>query len=171
MNSKLTCFIKEEGILILLHVLRGSGLIQEQRVNPFDVLHLNFRTLKKPKHTDDYSNSWLSCWNTIHPMIYKMHIDIDNQYFFFFFLNMRCSCLFTLSLPCVCDTQVQQCWSAGWRSEEMSPCRCESGQCEPLRSAQHPPPHTWNETRHVYFPFITLGRSKRRRCMQTLTGS
>lgn len=46
MNSKLTRFIKEEGILILLHVLRGSGLIQEQRVNPFDVLHLNFCPLK-----------------------------------------------------------------------------------------------------------------------------
>lgn len=53
MNSKLTCFIKEEGILILLHVLRGSGLIQEQRVNPFDVLHLNLCPLKKPKHTVD----------------------------------------------------------------------------------------------------------------------
>lgn len=53
MNRKLTCFIEEKRILILLHVLRGSGLIQEQRVNPFDVLHLNFCPLKKPKHTDD----------------------------------------------------------------------------------------------------------------------
>lgn len=52
MNSKLTCFIKEEGILILLQVLRGSGFIQEQSVNPSDVLHLNFCALKKPKHID-----------------------------------------------------------------------------------------------------------------------
>lgn len=48
MKSKLTCFIKEEGILILLHVLGGSGFIQEQRVNPFDVLHLNFCPLRRP---------------------------------------------------------------------------------------------------------------------------
>ena len=52
-NRKLTCFVKEEGILILLHVLRRSGLIQEQRVNPFDVLHLDFCPLEEPKHTDD----------------------------------------------------------------------------------------------------------------------
>lgn len=43
--------MKEEGILIFLHVLRRSGLIQEQRVNPFDVLHLNFSPLKKTEHT------------------------------------------------------------------------------------------------------------------------
>lgn len=52
MKNKLTCFIKEEGILIFLHVLRGSGLVQEQRVNPFNVLYLNFCPLEKQKTTN-----------------------------------------------------------------------------------------------------------------------
>lgn len=51
MNTELTCFIEEEGILILLHVLRRSGLVQEQRINPFNVLHLNFCPLRKSTHT------------------------------------------------------------------------------------------------------------------------
>lgn len=53
MNSKLTCFIKEEGILILLHVLRGSGLIQEQRVNSFNVFYLNLCALQSKQQTND----------------------------------------------------------------------------------------------------------------------
>ncbi len=83
-------------------------------------------------------------------------------------------CLFRLSLPCVCDTPVQQCWSAGWRSAATSPCRCESGRCELPRWAPHPPPRTWNTTTRVYFPFTALGRSKQcadRRWTQILTGS
>lgn len=51
-DVKLTCFIKEERILILLQVLRGPGLIQEQRIRTFDVLHLNLCPLKKTKHMD-----------------------------------------------------------------------------------------------------------------------
>lgn len=69
----------------------------------------------------------------------------------------RYSCLFRRSLPCVCDTRVQQCWSAGWRSAVMSPCRCESEQCEPLRSAQHPPPHTWNKNQACLVSFYKAG--------------
>lgn len=55
-----------------------------------------------------------------------------------------------LSWPCVCGTQVLQCWSAEWRNAAMSPCQCESGQCEPRRSAPRPPPRTWNETRWAH---------------------
>lgn len=58
-RKKLTCFIEEEGILILLHVLRGSGLIQEQRIDPFNVLNLNLRPLRKPKHTGELSTQKL----------------------------------------------------------------------------------------------------------------
>lgn len=140
-NSKLTCFIEEEGILILLHVLRGSGLIQEQRVNPFNVLHLNFCPLKKPKHTHDH---WTLRLQEI--------ITTEKR-----FLRLCYSCSNRICLPCVCDTPSQQCWSAGWRSAVTSPCRCGSVPCEPPRSAPHPPPHTWNETIQVHFTFTTLG--------------
>lgn len=53
MKSKLTCFIEEEGILILLHVLGGSSLVQEQRINTFNILHLHLCPLKKTKHTGE----------------------------------------------------------------------------------------------------------------------
>ena len=46
-NRELTRFIEEEGILVLLHVLRRSRLIQEQRVNSLDILHLNLCPLRK----------------------------------------------------------------------------------------------------------------------------
>lgn len=47
LQRKLTRLIEQEGILILLHVLGGSGLIQEQRVHPPNVLHLHFCALRK----------------------------------------------------------------------------------------------------------------------------
>lgn len=51
LRRKLTCFIVEVGILILLHVLGRSALIQEQRVNPSNVLHLNLCPLRKTEDT------------------------------------------------------------------------------------------------------------------------
>ncbi len=80
---------------------------------------------------------------------------------------------YSLCSLCACDTPVQLCWSAGWRSAETSPCRCESGRCEPPRSAPHPPPHTWNKTVEVHscFLFQVPRQSKHRGWMQILTGS
>lgn len=161
-NIKLTCFIKEEGILILLQVLRGSGLIQKQRVRPLDVLHLNFCPLKKPKHTHHQHwsrfflkiNSWSSAYLVTK---WKNNITDGEDW------------MFTLSLPCACDTLLQQCWSGGLRSAATSPCQCELKPSEPLRSARHPPPRSWNKTVTGSVSVILMLRERRR--TQTLTGS
>lgn len=128
-NSKLTCFIKEEGILILLHVLRGSGLIQEQRVNSFNVFYLNLCALQKTNGTNRVNVTKLKKHHTQEAMD-VIHVQLLKS--------------FTLSLPCVYDTPALRCWSAGSRSAVTFPCRYEWGLCEPPRSAPHPPPHTWN---------------------------
>ena len=41
----LTELVEEEGILVFLHVLRGARLVQEERVDPFDVVHLHLGAL------------------------------------------------------------------------------------------------------------------------------
>lgn len=45
-GQTLTELIEEEGVLVLLHVLRGARLIQKERVDPFDVVNLHFCALK-----------------------------------------------------------------------------------------------------------------------------
>lgn len=41
----LTELIEEEGVLVFLHVLRGARLVQEERVDPLDVVHLHLGAL------------------------------------------------------------------------------------------------------------------------------
>lgn len=41
----LTELIEEEGILVFLHVLCGAGLVQEEGVYTFDVVHLHLCAL------------------------------------------------------------------------------------------------------------------------------
>lgn len=47
LEKGLTCFIEEEGVLVLLHVLRGACLVQEERIDAFNVLHLDLGTLTR----------------------------------------------------------------------------------------------------------------------------
>lgn len=42
----LTELIEEEGILVLLHILRGARLIQKERVDPLDVVYLHLCALR-----------------------------------------------------------------------------------------------------------------------------
>lgn len=77
--------------------------------------------------------------------------------------------MFTLSSPCACDTLLQRCWSGGLRSAVTSPCLCELKPFEPLHSARHPPPRSWNKTVTCSVSAILLLRE--RRWTQTLTGS
>lgn len=42
--------IEEEGVLVFLHVLRGARLVQEERVDPLDVVHLHLGALAFPAH-------------------------------------------------------------------------------------------------------------------------
>lgn len=50
-GQTLTELVEEEGVLVLLHVLRGAGLIQEERVDSLDVVYLHLRALEGDRET------------------------------------------------------------------------------------------------------------------------
>lgn len=121
----LTCFIEEEGVLVLFHVLWGSGLIQEERVDPLNVLHLDFSALLE---MNNHSQTKNAC---------------STAFLLYFIAALALICV--LALPGVCGTPGLQYWWAGWHNGVMSPVRYELKLCVPPHWAQRLPPHSCNK--------------------------